>query len=78
MECVGSQRVTGDNFNWMNTIPFYSSIPVEKLFLGDALQGTRRSGKKYHTVGRNRRMTHLTLYDILQAEIGAKTLVSYI
>lgn len=29
---------TGDNFNWMNTIPSYSSISVEKLFLGDALQ----------------------------------------
>lgn len=32
--------------------------------------------KKYHTVGRNRRMTHLTLYEVLQPEIGAKTLGS--
>lgn len=75
---MGSHRATGDNFNWMNTIPSYSSIPVEKLFLGDALQGTRHSGKKYHTVGRNGGMTHLTLYEVLQPGIGAKACVSYI
>lgn len=77
MKCVGFHRAV-DNFNWMNTIPSYSSIPAEKLFLGDTLQGTRHSGKKYHTVGRNERMTHLTLYEVLQPGIGAKTLVSYI
>lgn len=77
MKCVGSQRVTGDNFNWMNTIPSYSSIPVEKLFLGDALQGTRHSGKKYHTVGRNGGMTHLILYAVLPPGKGVNTRVSY-
>lgn len=46
MKCVGSQRVTGDNFNRMNTIPSDSSIPGETLFWGDALQGSRHSGKK--------------------------------
>lgn len=64
--------------NWMNTIPPYSSIPVEKLFLGNALQGIRHSGEKYHTVGRNECMTHLTLYEVLVPGIGAKTAISYI
>lgn len=73
MKCVSSQRVAGNNLNRMNTIPSYSSIPVEKLFLGDALQGSRHSGKKYRTVGRNGGMTHLTLYEMLQPGKGAKT-----
>lgn len=74
MKCVGSQRVTGDNFNRMNTIPSDSSIPGEKLFLGDALQGSRHSGKKYHTVGRKGGGAHLTLYDPAAGGESAETL----
>lgn len=45
MKRVGSHGATGDNFNWVNTIPSYSSIPVEKLFWGDAFTRHRAQRK---------------------------------
>ena len=42
-----SQRATGDNFNWMQHDSFlFLHSSGGKLFLGDALQGTRHSRRK--------------------------------
>lgn len=56
IKCVGSHGAAGDKFNWMNMIPSSSSIPVEKLFWGDAVQLTRHRKQKCHTVRKKARL----------------------